>query len=434
MAALVKDQNVGYAGGVGFMTRRILYIQHAGSLGGSCMSLLYLIQGLDRSRYAPVVATTYDEPSVMDLYRDSKIETAYWPDIGRFEHTATGWHKLYSPFGTARLLRQLAQLCPSISATQALIERVKPDLVHLNSLVLAASAVGTERSRVPLVWHVREPVSPGHIGLRRYILSRLLIRLADEAIFISEYDRQQLTHGTKGTVIHNFVDFCRFDHTLDGSRIRDELGLSPEAKVVLFLGGRSVAKGIFPLLRAMPIVKQQVPGVHLLVANGAYHFSGRPISAAARALLPLVGYGTIAQRVDKLLGRHALHNCVHMLEWRTDVPRLLAASDLLVFPSVAPHFARPVIEASAMGKPVIGSRLGGVEELVEDGKTGLLVPPNDPLALAQALVRVLTSPQEASQMGTRGRARALCLFNAQTNVRATIAVYERVLQSVNNSE
>ncbi|GAB4538328.1 MAG: hypothetical protein Kow0063_26060 [Anaerolineae bacterium] len=277
------------------------------------------------------------------------------------------------------------------------------------------------------MWHVREPVHPGHFGVRREILSRLFMRLADEGIFISEYDRLQLTGGAKGVVIHNFVDFTRFNREISGGPVRLELGLPPEAKVILFLGGRSPIKGIFPLLRAMSLVKRAVPEAHLLVAGGAYHFSGRLASRVARTVLPLAGYGTVAQRVDKLMDRHSLHDYVHMLEWRTDIPQLLAASDLLVFPSIEPHFARPVIEAGAMAKPVVASRIGGVEELVVDGETGLLVPPNDAEELAEAIVRVLNSPEEARRMGECGYAQARSRFSLEENVRATVALYERCL-------
>lgn len=409
------------------MTKSILYIQHAGALGGSCMSLLYLIQGLDPNHYSPVVATIYNEPSVMNLYRDAGIETLYWPGIGRFDHTTLGWHTLYNPLDVAYLLRQMIQFPSSVRATRALVEQIKPDLVHLNSLVLAPSAIGVKQTKTPLVWHVREPVSPGHIGLRRRILSRLFTHFADEGIFISEYDRQQLTQGTKGTVVYNFVDFARFDHTITGKEVRNELGLSSDAKVILFLGGRSVVKGIFPLLKAMPQVKQHIVDVHLLVGGGVYHSSGRLLSRFARFLLPLFGSGTVAQRVDKTLDRHALRDCVHLLKWRTDIPQLLAACDLLVFPSITPHFARPVIEAGAMAKPVVASRIGGVEELVVDGETGKLVPPNNPQALAEALVSVLSSPDNARRMGENGCSRAHQLFNAETNVCATIDVYHRIL-------
>ncbi|MHB8624640.1 MAG: glycosyltransferase family 4 protein [Aggregatilineales bacterium] len=412
------------------MTKKILYIQHAGSLGGSCMSLLYLSQGLDRGKYKPVVACIHPTPEVLNLYREAGIETLYWPGISPFEHTTLGWMPLYNPFGLLKLVRQSLRFMPSVYATQALIGAVKPNIVHLNSLVLAPSALGVRRAGVPLVWHVREPVHLGHAGLRKRLLSRLFMRLADEGVFISQFDRDRLTGEKKGVVVYNFVDFKCFDYHIDGKPIRYELGLPSEAKVILYLGGQSVVKGIFPLLRAMPLVKQQIPNVHLLVGAGAYHFSGRFVSRLARTILPLIGSGTVAQRVDRLIEGCPMQNNVQLLEWRSDTPQLLAACDVLVFPSIEPHFARPIIEAGAMAKPVVASRIGGVEELVEDGKTGVLVPPGDFEALAKALIMLLNNVQTAQQMGKEGYQHALRLFDATNNVQAVVRIYDRMGDSL----
>ena len=114
--------------------------------------------------------------------------------------------------------------------------------------------------------------------------------------------------------------------------------------------------------------------------------------------------------------------------FRSDVERLVAASDLVVFPSVVPHFARPAIEAGAMAKPVVASRLGGVEEVVQHGRTGLLVPPNDPAALADGIVSVLTDEDLAGRLGEQGYRQALRLFDARRNVPRTVAIYERLLR------
>ena len=405
---------------------RILYIQHAGALGGSTMSLLALIRGLDRNRFEPVVACIHPTAAVIDLYREAGVEVFYWPGIDDFMHTTGGWYPIWHPLELPKLLKRLLRFQLSVRATQALIRQVKPDIVHLNSLVLPSSAIAAKRCGVGLVWHIRESVVAGHFGVRRRWLGILVRRLADQAIFISAHGRCLLVDDQAGVVIPNYVDFTQFDRSISGEAVRTELALPPEAKVVLFLGGRGVIKGVVPLLHAMSLVRQRVPNVHLLVAGGAYHFSGRLASRVARTLLPLVGYGTVAQRVDRLMERYALDGCVHMLEWRTDIPQLLAASDLLVFPSIAPHFARPVIEAGAMGKPVVASCIGGVEELVEDGQTGLLVPPNGPEALADALVWMLQSSEEAQRMGDCGYFQARRRFSQEQNVRATMTVYERL--------
>lgn len=408
-------------------SRRILYIQHAGVLGGSVCSLAYLIEGLDPKEYEPVVACISNSPPVIETYQGMGIEAFYWQGIYDFPHTTLGWYPLYSPLAVSRLARRVIGFWPSIKATEDLVRHVKPDLVHLNSLVLAPSAIGVKRCGVPLVWQVREPVHKGHIGIRRWLLKKLVENLADEVVFICKNDQKELTGNRNGVVIHNFVDFERFDRSLDGRAPRVELGLSYDDKVILFLGGQGVVKGIFPILEAMPMVKGTVPEAHCLIAGGRHEASRRLSSRIARRVFPLVGRGTVAQRVDKLMDRGAMRDYVHMLPWRYDVERLISASDVVVFPSIAPHFARPVIEAGAMAKPVIASRIGGVEELVDDRETGILVPPGDARSLASALVEVLEDRELAERMGEEAFRLASQRYDSRKNIQRVVEVYRKLL-------
>jgi hypothetical protein len=87
---------------------RLLYIQHAGDLGGSCMSLLYTMQALDRTRYEPIVALIRPTPAVARLYRDAGFEVIEWPGIRTFEHTTLRWWPLYSPAALLEAARLLA--------------------------------------------------------------------------------------------------------------------------------------------------------------------------------------------------------------------------------------------------------------------------------------------------------------------------------------
>lgn len=407
--------------------RRILYLQHAGALGGSCMSLLSLIQGLDQTNYEPIVACIHPTPSILGLYGQHGIRTLYWPHVSDFPHTTAGWYPLYSPLAVARLVKRVWRFWPSVKAVERLVDHVRPDLVHLNSLTLAPAAVGARRSGVPLVWHIRESVVPGHFGLRKRLLTELVLRLADEAVFICNFDRQQLTGGRKGIVIYNFVEFARFDHSLNSVPVRAELGLEPDAKVVLFLGGISSIKGIFPLLEALHRLKHRIPDLYCLVGGGSYQQSRSLLARTARKVFPLLGTGTSSQLVHAVLDRYQMRNYVHLLPFRADVEYLIAASDVVVFPSVEPHFARPVIEAGAMSKPVVASRIGGVEELVEDNVTGLLVPPGNVQILSDALGEILTNPARARDMGEQGLIRAQKWFNAQTNIQRITAIYEKLL-------
>jgi glycosyltransferase involved in cell wall biosynthesis len=112
---------------------------------------------------------------------------------------------------------------------------------------------------------------------------------------------------------------------------------------------------------------------------------------------------------------------------RDDIPHILAVSGCLVFPSLVPHFARPIIEAAAMGVPAVASDLGGPRELIVPGETGLLIPPGDPAALAAAVADILTDRGRARSMGEAACARARRLFDAPVNAAATIALYDEVL-------
>lgn len=408
------------------MRRRILFISHSG-MGGALLSLRYLVEALDRERYEPVVAFIEPVAEVMDAFRATGIETLHTPELSIFPHTTGGWNPLVTPFGVRRALRSVRAFGPSARATEALVRRVKPDLVHLNSLVLAPSAAGAKAAGAKVVWHVRESVHPGHAGFRRRWLDRALRRWADEAVFVSRDDRRRLTGGDFGVVIPDSVDHARFDRALDGAPVRAELGLPADAPTVLFFGGVSSLKGAHVFLPALLRARRRVPGLHAVIAGAENPWSRSLLARTARAVLPLLGTGTERQRFLKAYREGGMESWVRLLPFRADPERLIAAADLVVFPSTAPHSARPVIEAGAMARPVVTSRLGGVEELVDDGRTGLLVPPHDPDALGDAMARVLADPELARRMGEAGYAASLEKFGERPNVERQIAIYDALL-------
>lgn len=409
------------------MRRRILYVVHSAGMGGAPISLRYLLEAMDRDRYEPVVACIHPVPEVMDAYRAAGAEVLHAPGISIFPHTTGGWDPLTSPLGAARAARTLRAFGPSARATEALVRRVKPDLVHLNSLVLAPSAAGAKAAGAKVVWHVRESVHPGHLGVRRRWLERALRRWADEAIFISHDDRRRLTGGSFGVVIPNFVDHARFDRALPGCPIRAELNVPADAPTVMFFGGVASLKGAHVLLPALLRARRTVPGLHAVIAGAEAPWSRSLVARAARAILPLVGSGTERQRFLRAYGEGGMEGWVRLLPFRNDPERLIAASDLVVFPSTQPHFARPVIEAGAMAKPVVASRLGGVEELVDDGRTGILVPAGDPDALGDAIARVLSDPSLARRMGEAGYEASLEKYALRPNLERVMDVYDRLL-------
>jgi glycosyltransferase involved in cell wall biosynthesis len=183
-----------------------------------------------------------------------------------------------------------------------------------------------------------------------------------------------------------------------------------------------LVKGVIPLLQAIAKVRAALPDA-LCVMPGSV---GRDAQNRSWWKGLLSGAGP-ERRASELIAEFSLEKNVLRLPFTFRMEYLLAAADVVVVPFVVPHFARPVIEAGAMAKPVVASRIGGVAEVVQDGVTGLLVEPNNPGQLADALVRVLQDRELASRLGEGGYAQAREKFDAKRNAAATVAVYDALL-------
>jgi glycosyltransferase involved in cell wall biosynthesis len=404
--------------------KRILFIQHASALGGSCVSLLETIFALDKNRYEAVVALARPSEAVHAYYSSAGIRVVPWQGVTVWNHSTVAPTRLGRPASWVHLARVAFCWRRDQKRTLGLVARAEPHLVHLNSMPLAVSARALSRARIPFVWHVREPPEPER-GLRYRIIRRLMLE-ARNLIFLSESDRNAWVQSRSGVVIPNFVNLDRINGDLDRKATRERLGLPPAARVVLFAGGLAEVKGIHPLLEAIAMVRGTIPNVVCLMPGSGTAPSGRPIARFARAVLPLVGSGTPRQRVEARIRRLNLAGALLRLPFCAEMPTLLAVSDVVAFPSIKPHFARPVIEAAAMGKPAVGSDLPGVRELIQDGKTGFLVPAGSPAGLAGALIAVLADQALADRLGQEARRVARERFDARRAVANITDLYDRV--------
>jgi glycosyltransferase involved in cell wall biosynthesis len=143
-----------------------------------------------------------------------------------------------------------------------------------------------------------------------------------------------------------------------------------------------------------------------------------------------VGYGTTVQRVEQRIETSGLRDVIVRMPFAKSVGPLLAASDVLVFPATAPHFARPVIEAASFAVPAVASRLDGIDELIAHDDTGLLVPPLDAGALADAMRRLLRDQALRERMGRRAAEVAMERFSADRACITLMSIYDDVLSPV----
>ncbi len=290
---------------------------------------------------------------------------------------------------------------------QGLVPRPLVVTVH-GSDINALPVAGAARS----VAGAARPVGGPAIGLTLAVLRR-----ADEIICVSEdlarSVRRLGADPDRVTVVHNGLDLSLFDAApRPGGRLRrlgDGLRRLGDGHRLLWVGRLSREKGLPSLLEALPRVLEGFPDAHLTLVGEGEDEPG----------LRALAHGLGLDEAVTFAGP-----CAH-----DEVPGFLADADLFVFPSLQEGLGIAALEAMAAGLPVVASSAGGIPEVVEDGETGLLVPPGDPAALAEAIRRILGDPPLAARLGAAGRRRAHERFSRERQIRLTLEVYERALRA-----
>jgi len=188
--------------------------------------------------------------------------------------------------------------------------------------------------------------------------------------------------------INDGIDLAPFKPAEANAATLRELGIGADDFVIGATGRLgSKSKGIPDLLRAAPIVLEQAPHARFLLVGRSEPF------------------------IEELAESLKLGDRVIFTGFRTDVPQMLACMHLYVQPSIRDAFPSSLLEAMAMGKPVVATHVGGIPEAVLSGETGLLCMPRDPRDLAHTLLRLIGKPATLREMGRRARERALSVFD-----------------------
>jgi glycosyltransferase involved in cell wall biosynthesis len=392
---------------------RILFIHHGGTIGGAPVSMLQLAAALRQADHAPLAVFTRPGP-ILRLAAGLGVPARVVP-----MHSVL-FQSAHVPPRARMLARFLASLWPTVRRAQALVRDVRPDLVHLNTGVLIGAAIGIKRERVPLVWHVREVVNTGsRVGRWQ---AACIARLADCVVATSGVVARGFYPPERVVTVHNAVDLRQFDDRAHdrGAVLRATWRVPPGARTVGIIGAVQQVKGHFALAAAARRVIEAVPDVVFLMV-------GVPQPRAWRPLRGLDRWRGAESRLRRQLARTGLAPAFRMVGPTADIAAAIAATDVLVFPSLAPEgFGRPLIEAMAMQRPAVASDIGPSREIL-GADAGLLVPPGDADALAAALIRLLRDPGERARRGRAGRQRVEARFSLERHVGAIEQLYARVL-------
>jgi glycosyltransferase involved in cell wall biosynthesis len=326
------------------------------------------------------------------------------------------FYSAHARLGPRSLGRFVSTFPSAVQQARRVLRQERPDVLHLNTSVLLAWAAAARRERVPVVWLVREVLGPNP-ALRRWH-ARFISQRARRVVVISKAVAACFDEPT--CVVHNAVDLRDFRLDLLGQReaVRTELGLPEEAPTVMTLGSVQRPKGHWLLLDAFGRLDARARLV--LVCGGAGPaYAATPRGRVKRALgLPLDALEALLRDAEA----RGVRQRIVVTGFRRDIPRLLAATDVLAFPSLAPEgFGRPIIEAMAMARPVVATRVGPSAEVLGSA-AGLLVSP-EAGALAGALSDLLADADKRQTMGRAGRERVEVCFSLERQVSEMSAIY-----------
>jgi glycosyltransferase involved in cell wall biosynthesis len=318
----------------------------------------------------------------------------------------------------ARILRVLAEL----------IERYNVDVIqtHLLSALdfLVLLLRYTTRVRV-ILWTFHNvnfaleksdlPRYKWLLKPKRYVhnlLYRLTSPLISGFIAVSDEVKESMVQvigpiADKITVICNGVDTKRYGHRVDRAEIRTRLGLKADTRLLAIVATLKEQKGHRYMVEAMSDLVPQHPDAHAL----------------------FIGDGTLREELQVQVERLGLDHHIHFLGNRSDVPELLAASDVFVLPSLWEGLAMALLEAMATGLPIVATKVSGTIQVLVPNQTGILVQPGDAGQLAQAIGHLLKDPLQTQRMGMAAKRCAEDEFSAQKQADEHLALYNRLLQT-----
>jgi len=340
---------------------RVMHVIYRLQFGGTELGLIKLVNALNRSRVAS---------SICSCRPADGVKTRLSNDVALFELIRREGNDPLLVLRLARLMR-----------------RERPDVVHSHAWgTLCEGLVAARLAGVPIVVHGEHgtlDLRPRNVRVQRWAWGRV-----DRVLSVSSQLTDRMASGvgfpaSRITTIRNGVDLSRFAMA-DRGAARAALGLASDDFVVGTVG------------RLVPVKNQRLLLESLALLN----------KKGLRFRAVITGEGPLSSKLESSVDRLGLNGLVHFTGLQTNVADVLAAFDVFALPSNSEGLSNTIQEAMATGLPVVATRVGGAAELVEEGRTGLLTPPRDAIALATALETLANNKNLRASMGRAGRLRA----------------------------
>ncbi len=365
---------------------KILHVEAGMHLYGGAQQVLYIMQGLSRLGVSNVLACPDDSEI------GNKIVALKEPSIKAISVKMQG----DADFGLIFRLRKI-------------ILQEQVDLVHLHSR-RGADVLGGIAARlcgIPCVLSRRVD------NTESVLVAKLKYRLYDRIITISEAIKNVLLKAqvpaAKIICVRSAVDAEQYDRICEREKFNQLFGVSKEHVVIGMLAQFIPRKGHRYLLEALPEVMEKYPGIKVL----------------------LFGKGPLLDQVQSEIKQRNLQDIVMIAGFRSDLSSWLCCLDILVHPAEMEGLGVSLLQAAAAGVPIIGSRAGGIPEVIRDGENGLLIEPGDVQGLRDAMLDLLSDSKLRRKMGLRGKQMISKMFSIDVMAAGNLAVYKEVLGDAN---
>ena len=364
------------------------------TVGGSHINTLLLIRNLDQGRFAPLIVL-HEEGPLSKLLREQNIDYELLPNSTH----PTGKRE--------RRWRDVRNLIAAIPRCCGFLRSRQISIVHTNDLRMHLTwAVPARLAGARFIWHQQT----------KFICKRLfhwMERLAHRIVTVSNYTASTLQDPEalkKLQIIENpfEIDSDVPDRSAAKAALLAELDQPRGTLVVGFFGNL--------LERKRPVVFSRAAG-YILAAHGPGIVF--PVFGAER--------GDQVEFLKAQVTEFGLNDHVRLMGFRYPVEPWMAACDMILAPAIEEPFGRTLVEAMLVGTPVIASDAGGHREIIRSAETGILVPPDDPKAFADAALRLLRAPDTARAMAEKARSFVRATYSAQQHARAIARLYDEVM-------
>lgn len=373
---------------------KICYLIHAFHRGGAEMLVYSLAEKLAR-RHDILIGGLYEPP-------DREEATAI---IAELEAKGVRTFEVGKVSGRMRF--------KALYRLTKILFKERPDIVHTHTfLANFYGRIAAKLARVNICIATLHTGTDEWKSAKSFWMERFVLPFTSQFVAVSNVAAQHFTTkfglSRPMVIIPNGIEIQKFQRVnINRKEKRYSLGLNPNSIVLINVAHIYAAKGHQYLIEAFRRVKKAFSDAELLLVGGFRD-------------------PEFANDLINKVQRYGLSEDVHFLGNRSDVSELLAISDIFVFPSL--YEAQPValLEAMAAGLPVVASQVPAIQEIITNGKEGVLVPPGDATALANAICMLMTNETYAQQLANRGKEKVHKHYSIETTVKAYEKLYEKL--------